>query len=116
LRLRREDEVFRAQGLGGLDGAVLGPQALAVRHFADGGNDRLLVVNLGSGFLLTPVTEPLLAPPEARDWAVLWASEDLRYGGQGVAPVVTDQGWRLPGRAALVLKPAKRKEKEPDHG
>jgi maltooligosyltrehalose trehalohydrolase len=35
----------------------------------------------------------------------LWSSEDPRYGGDGVAPVETDEGFRFPGRAAVVLAP-----------
>src|SRR5688500_14912167 len=33
LRLRREDPAFRAQRHGGLDGAVLGPEAFVLRFF-----------------------------------------------------------------------------------
>ena len=36
LRLRREDPVFRAQGGGGVDGAVLGPEAFVLRFFGVG--------------------------------------------------------------------------------
>ena len=47
LRLRREDPAFRAERLHGVDGAVLGPEAFVLRYFAEDGNDRLLLVNLG---------------------------------------------------------------------
>ena len=35
------------QRQGGLDGAVLGPEAFVLRYFGEGGDDRLLLVNLG---------------------------------------------------------------------
>jgi maltooligosyltrehalose trehalohydrolase len=105
LRLRREDPVFRAQKPRGLDGAVLGPQAFVLRYFAEDGQDRLLLVNLGRDLHLDPAPEPLLAPPEGREWAVLWSSEDPCYGGNGTAPLDTEQNWRIPGESAVVLAP-----------
>lgn len=108
LRLRREDPVFRAQGAGGLDGAVLAPEAFVLRWFSQGseGDDRLLVVNLGRDLHLVPAPEPLLAPPDGACWEVVWSSEDPRYGGCGAPPPEDrDGGWRLPGQAAVVLRP-----------
>jgi hypothetical protein len=32
-------------------------------------------------------------------------SDDPRYGGCDTAPPETDDGWRIPGEAALVLVP-----------
>jgi maltooligosyltrehalose trehalohydrolase len=113
LRLRRDDPVFRAQGAGGLDGAVLGPEAFVVRYFGGGGEDRLLVVNLGQDFQLAPITEPLLAAPAGGSWEVIWSSEDVRYGGTGTPPPETDRGWRLPGRAAAVLAARPRAGRSP---
>ncbi|MFP5286293.1 MAG: DUF3459 domain-containing protein, partial [Thermoanaerobaculia bacterium] len=108
LRLRREDPVFRAQGAGGLDGAVLTPEAFVLRFFNEG-DDRLLVVNLGRDLRLVPAPEPLLAPPADACWEVLWSSEDPRYGGCGAPPPEDrDGGWRLPGQAAVVLRPKER--------
>src|SRR5439155_5836891 len=68
----RRDAVIGGRQRRALDGAVLGPEALALRFFGDG--DRLLVVNLGRDLGLTPAPEPLLAPPaEGR-------SEERRVG------------------------------------
>lgn len=105
LRLRRDDPVFRAQRLGGLDGAVLGPEAFVLRYFGADGDDRLLVVNLGADLHVDPVVEPLLAPPSDRRWGVLWSSEDPAYGGTGTPPLDTEEGWRVPGQAAVALAP-----------
>ncbi|WP_244592851.1 malto-oligosyltrehalose trehalohydrolase [Azospirillum palustre] len=107
LRLRREDPVFAAQCIGGLDGAVLGEEAFVLRFFGEGGDDRLLLLNLGRDLTLTVMAEPLLAPPLDGAWTVLWSSEEPAYGGCGTAAVEQPDGaWRLPGHAALVLGPA----------
>jgi maltooligosyltrehalose trehalohydrolase len=105
LRLRREDPVFRVQRRGGMDGAVLAPEAFVLRFFGPAHNDRLLVVNLGRDLALTPAPEPLLAPPEGMLWAILWSSEQPQYGGCGTAPLEDEQGWHIPGHAAVVLQP-----------
>ncbi len=105
LRLRRDDSVFRAQRPGGVDGAVLDPQAFVLRYFGDGGDDRLLLVNLGSDLHLRPAREPLLAPDADRVWEVLWNSEDLRYGGETTVARESEDGWYLPGESAVVMKP-----------
>jgi maltooligosyltrehalose trehalohydrolase len=105
LKLRREDPAFRAQAPRGVDGAVLGEEALVLRFFVEEGEDRLLVVNLGRDLHLDPAPEPLLAPPEGKAWAILWSSEDPRYGGTGTAPLDTEENWLIPGEAAVVLAP-----------
>lgn len=108
LRLRREDPVFRLQGAGGVDGAVLGPGAFVLRFFAPEGEpsgDRLLLVNLGKDLDLAPAPEPLLAPPEGGRWEAVWDSESPKYGGSGApSPEDEDGGWRLPGCTAVVLR------------
>ncbi len=106
LRLRREERPLQVRGAGDLDGAVLGPAAFALRYFGGDGDDRLLAVNFGNDLRLAPAPEPLLAPPEGKRWDVLWSSEDPRYGGYGTAALETDEGWRLPGHAAVLLRPS----------
>jgi maltooligosyltrehalose trehalohydrolase len=104
LRLRREDEVFSTQARFGLDGSVLGREAFVMRFFSETRqHDRLLLVNLGVEEVLSPLPDPLLAPPFHANWKLLWSSEHPRYRGNGVAPVITENGWRLPGYAAVVL-------------
>jgi maltooligosyltrehalose trehalohydrolase len=104
LKLRREDTLFRKFPPGGLDGAVLGPEALLLRYFGEAGNDRLLLVNLGLDLDFIPCPEPLLAPPAGCSWEVAWSSEDPRYGGSGTQPPEQAEGWRIPGHAALVMR------------
>lgn len=106
LKLRREDSVFRAPCAGGVDGAVLGTQAFALRFFGNKGDDRLLLVNLGTDLRLGVMPEPLLAPVEGCKWKLFWSSEEPRYGGNGTPPL-GETDWRIPGHATLVLKPDK---------
>jgi maltooligosyltrehalose trehalohydrolase len=103
MKLRREDPVFRAQRIHGVDGAVLGAETFLLRYFGDGHGDRLLLVNFGRDLHLDPAPEPLLAPPHDHLWRILWSSEDPRYGGNGTFPPDSDDNWRLPGYAAVVL-------------
>ena len=105
LRLRREDARFSEQKYRGQDGAVLGRESFVLRYFGEGNDDRLLVVNLGERCVLSPMPEPLLAPPLGYAWETLWTSESERYGGGGPTQVVTDQAWILPAETAVVLRP-----------
>jgi maltooligosyltrehalose trehalohydrolase len=105
LRLRREDPVFRQQRPRGVDGAVLAEEALVLRFFGERGDDRLLLVNLGRDLHLNSAPEPLLAPPEGKLWNASWSSEEARYGGGGMTPIGSEENWRIPGEAAVVLVP-----------
>ena len=102
---RREDPVLSVQRPRGLDGAVLGGEAFVLRFFGKEGDDRLLLVNLGADLALNPAPQPLLAPPADMLWRIAWSSDDVRYGGAGVAPVESRRNWRLPGQAAVLLEP-----------
>jgi maltooligosyltrehalose trehalohydrolase len=104
LRLRREDAVIRRHSIERLEAAVLSADCLAVRFFGDGSDDRLILCNFGGDLLFAPVTEPLLAPPEGKTWALLWSSENPRYGGAGTAAIETEHGWQIPGEATVVMK------------
>jgi maltooligosyltrehalose trehalohydrolase len=103
LKLRREDPVLAAQAAGRLDGAVIGPETFLLRWFGEGGDDRLLIVNLGLDLTLASMAEPLLAPPVGRAWTLLWSSEHPDYGGSGIA-VDTRARWRVQGHAATVMR------------
>lgn len=105
LRMRREDPVFSRPRPGAVDGAVLGPESFVLRFFTETDDDRLLIVNLGAGFVLTPMSEPLLAGGSGAAWKLIWSSESPRYGGDGTQPLNLngESGWRIPGHAALIL-------------
>jgi maltooligosyltrehalose trehalohydrolase len=108
IKLRREDSRLRRQGEGGIDGAVLRSQSFVLRYFSKENDDRLLVVNLGSREDLTPMGEPLLAPPAKCEWETLWTSESHCYGGPGAVDITTDEKWILPAESALVFRPRRR--------
>jgi maltooligosyltrehalose trehalohydrolase len=103
LKLRREDVVINAQRR--VEGATLDADVFVLRFFGADGNDRLLFVNLDMDKYLSPVPEPLLAPPAGFEWRVLWSSEDPRYGGGGALPIETSDSWFVPGKSAFFLKP-----------
>jgi maltooligosyltrehalose trehalohydrolase len=105
LKLRREDPVFRLQRYGGLDGAVISPETFVLRYFGEEENDRLMVVNWGSDLYLDPAPEPLLAAPEGKLWQVYWSSESPTYGGSGIAPLETEDNWRIQGQTTVILAP-----------
>jgi maltooligosyltrehalose trehalohydrolase len=108
IKLRREDSRLRLQSEGGVDGAVLRSQSFLLRYLSRENDDRLLVVNLGSREELSPVPEPLLAPPSDCDWEILWTSESHRYDGPGAVDIETDEKWVLPAESALVFRPRRR--------
>src|SRR5262249_29373826 len=103
--LRREDPIFRAQRGDRMFGAVIGSEAFVLRFFGEGDDCRLVLVNLGRDLFPNPMSEPLMAPPEGRRWDVLWYSENPRYGGCGAPPFESNDLWRIPGHAAIVLAP-----------
>jgi maltooligosyltrehalose trehalohydrolase len=113
IALRRSDVAFSRQQAGAVDGAVLAPEAFVLRYAAAALEDeRLLIVNLGKDLPVPAFPEPLVAPPTGYAWRVRWSSEDLGYGGAGVPPIVTSDGWRIPGHSATVLAPTHSGDRE----
>jgi maltooligosyltrehalose trehalohydrolase len=106
IKLRRADPVFRAQQKGAVDGAVLGVQTFVLRFFGGAQGDRLVLINLGLDRRLDPSPEPLLAPPENAAWKLVWSSENPDYGGGGTPMLESDDNWRIPGHATLVMASA----------
>jgi maltooligosyltrehalose trehalohydrolase len=106
LALRRSEPAFRAQTAGGVDGAVLQAETFVLRYLAGSpADERLLVVNLGIDVIASSIPEPLVAPPDGAEWVTQWSSEHPDYGGAGASPLVTPEGWRIPGHSATVLAP-----------
>jgi maltooligosyltrehalose trehalohydrolase len=106
LSLRRTDPVLRPAARARLDGAVLSEQALVLRYFGEAGDDRLLLLNLGTPLAFGLLPEPLLAPPTRDGWRLLWSSEASEYGGLGTPAVPPHlHGWCMPGGSAVVLAP-----------
>lgn len=106
LQLRRSDPVLSGQNYHHIDGAALSPAVFALRFFASTPeNDRLLIINMGRDFLLSPAPDPLLAPHENHDWTLYWSSEFPQYGGHGACDMSTEDDWLMPGLSAALLKP-----------
>jgi maltooligosyltrehalose trehalohydrolase len=100
LRIRRDDPVIATQARDRVDGAVIGNQAFLLRYFGAEENDRLLVINFGADLRYIPAPEPLIAPSPHGPWTLIWSSDSPRYGGPGVIPPLTDEGWQIPGMSA----------------
>jgi len=110
IKLRHDDSRLCQQSKGGIDGAELRSESLTLRYFDEINDDRLLIVNFGGREELTPVPEPLLAPPADCTWEILWTSDSRRYGGPGAVDIDTDEKWVLPAESALVFRPRRRKQ------
>jgi maltooligosyltrehalose trehalohydrolase len=104
LAIRRSDPAIAAQRRDRIEAAALSRDALVVRYFEADGADRLLVANFGADLHYDPAPQPLLAPPKSCRWEILWSSENPRYGGSGTPPLDTDENWRVPAEATVLLK------------
>ena len=80
------------RGPGGFDGAVVGDEPLLFRYMGEGGDDRLVAINLAMDIALSIAPEPLLAPPLGTQWEIRWHSEDPGYGGEGTSPTSMTTG------------------------
>ncbi|HSR19152.1 MAG TPA: malto-oligosyltrehalose trehalohydrolase [Ignavibacteriaceae bacterium] len=106
IKIKKEDPVLMLQQNDKIDGAVLNNSTFVLRYFGENNEDRIFLVNLGVDLHLNPAPEPLLSPPTDREWQILWSSEDIKYGGNGTAPLETENNWIIPGHAAVLLQPA----------
>jgi maltooligosyltrehalose trehalohydrolase len=106
LRLRREDPTLRLQGSAGLHSGAVGDVVFLRYRGTDPSLDRLLIINLGGDHVSATLATPLVAPPGPEGWRRLIGSEELRYGGRGMAPFETRDGYRFEGRAATLLAAA----------
>jgi maltooligosyltrehalose trehalohydrolase len=113
LRLRREDPAIRQRRADLMHGAVLAERCFALRFFCPEG-DRLLLVNLGPDLALRPLAEPLVAPPAGHAWALVWFSEDLKYGGQGFGRLWSDGKLELVARSSALFTAVERKAEPSD--
>ena len=111
IALKRNDPVLSAIPTCLVDGAVLSAGAFVLRYFGPGGDDRLLVVNIGADAHLDPAPEPLLAPPEETSWRMIFSTEAPDYGGAG-AGAYEEEGlnWMIPGHSTALFRPVARKE------
>ena len=102
--LRRTDAVLSELGTAAVIVTSSAPTLdVALLRYTRGADERLLVINLGP---LTPcvMNDPLFAPPAGCRWEIVFCSEQVPYGGQGVAPL-GDGGWCLQGHCAWLFLP-----------
>ncbi|HVT05331.1 MAG TPA: malto-oligosyltrehalose trehalohydrolase [Thermoanaerobaculia bacterium] len=92
-----------------VDGAVLSEYSFLLRYLTENGEDRLLIVNLGSDLSLSPAPEPLIAPPRGKEWAVEWSSESTAYGGGGSPRFRPDATWTIPARTSVLYTPIEKR-------
>ncbi len=104
IRLRKDDPVFSAQSAERIHGAVLAPEAFALRFIGLHGEDRLVVINLGRDLFWTTAAEPLLAAPQGTDWKLMFTTGNPKYGGSGIA-TFDSRDWHIAGHSALVFRP-----------
>lgn len=100
LALRRDDRVLSLAE--SVDAAALNDECLVLRWFG-GGDDRILLVNLGADSRLRRMNESLLAPPHGRRWAVKWSSENPVYDGSGIPDLCLEENWRVVANSAVLL-------------
>lgn len=112
IALSREDHVLARQSSEDVDGAILAPDALALRFHDAAGDDRLLVVNLGADLHLRVLPEPLLALPDGNRWRMVLSTEDPIYGGGGALHPELEDGWMIPARSATLLTPSRGSRRE----
>jgi maltooligosyltrehalose trehalohydrolase len=106
LHIRRTNPAIRQRRTDRMHGAVLGERALALRVLCAQG-DRLILANLGPDLELVSPAEPLLAPEVGSSWQVEFASEALRYGGQGYGPIYQEGKFLVPARSCVLFGPAR---------
>jgi maltooligosyltrehalose trehalohydrolase len=110
LHLRRAEPAFAEARFHPIDGAVLGEKAFVIRFFGAQAEDTcLLMINYGLDLKLSPMPEPLLAPPLGFTWDILWSSEHPDYGGNGIVPFTPDERAMLSAHSAIILKAQKSK-------
>lgn len=85
------------------DCAVLSNNCFLLRYFIEGDNDWLLLFNLGKDLHLNPAPEPLLAPPENKEWEIFWSTEEPDYQGYGTPAFETEDNWIITGFSAAVF-------------
>jgi maltooligosyltrehalose trehalohydrolase len=105
LAIRRKDPVLNGCIASSIDGAVLGENCFVVRYLTPTNDDRLLVINLGTGVDLPHLPEPLVAPPAGCRWQVKWSSEWPVYGGCGASAPGRFGAWHIVGESAQLLIP-----------
>lgn len=107
LHIRRTNPAIQQRSTERVHGSVLGERALLLRISCEKG-DRLILANWGPDLELVSPAEPLLAPEEGSSWDVEFATEALKYGGQGYGPIYREGKFYVPARSCVLLGPGAR--------
>lgn len=111
IKLKKTDELFSLQGLCDVDGDVLNDSALILR-FLTKENGRLLIVNFGKTINCSPASQTLFAPYNQCQWELIFSTEAPEYGGGGLPPIESEEGWYIPAECAIVFRTGKKIEYE----
>jgi maltooligosyltrehalose trehalohydrolase len=103
LALRRNDATLSRRPR--VDGAVLAEHCFLLRFLTQNFEDRLMVVNLGTGLDIPHLPEPLAAPPLGHTWELRWSSESPEYGGCGSSAPTRFGAWQVTGECTQFLVP-----------
>lgn len=101
IKLRKTDPVFSSVKTF-IEGSVFNEHAFCIRFFGPH-QERLLLINFSIDFELNPAPHPLIAPPEDCKWEILFSTESLAYGGEGVIPLLNYPIWTIQGHSAVIL-------------
>ena len=82
------------------DGSVLNQDAFLLRYFEK--EDYLILINFGSDLIFSPAPEPLLVAGTKKKWKILFSSNSIDYGGEGIS-IELDPIWKIPGHSATLL-------------
>lgn len=104
IALRKEDPVIAMQSRECCEGAVLAPEALALRYSGGVRGDRLLLLNYGTGSVRPPFPEPLLAAEADSGWRLVFSSDGPQFGGQGAFRRFDAGNLRIPGQIGLFFE------------
>ncbi len=103
IALRQNDPLLLALGTPDVTVESSAPTShIVLVRYSAGEDSRLLVINLGPSTDF-PMNDPLLAPVAGHRWALVFCSEQPKYGGSGVHPSFEDGSWRLQPHCAWLL-------------
>jgi maltooligosyltrehalose trehalohydrolase len=103
IQLRKNDAVLQRIGTPALrvESSAPTPSVLLIRYMTDRAH-RLILINLADDHL-SPMNDPLYAPPPGGSWELLWSSEHPMYGGGGTVPFMEAGRWLVRGTSARLL-------------
>jgi maltooligosyltrehalose trehalohydrolase len=104
LALRRNDSVIARAGTRevAIASSAPTPTVITLRYRRED-EERLILVNLGALTTLG-MNDPLFAAPAGQEWTLVWCSEHVDYGGNGMVDSVGEGPWTLQAHRAWLLR------------